>query len=110
MTIRVELPYHLRNLAGVETHEIGIEVEEPISLSRVLDAIEQRYPTLRGTIRDYETRQRRPLLRFFALNEDISYDSLDQLLPEKIVRGEEPLIILGAIAGGSPRLEFEVDE
>ncbi len=97
--VHVALPYHLRTLAKVEG-DVLIEVPGPVTLRTVLDALEARYPTLRGTIRDYETGQRRPFLRFFASAEDISLESLDAELPEAIVSGVEPLLIIGAIAGG----------
>ena len=98
-TIRVILPYHLRNLAHVGT-ELAIEVAEPVTMRRVLDALEAAYPMLRGTIREYETGQRRPFLRFFACEEDWSHEPLDAELPTAIAEGREPLLIIGAIAGG----------
>jgi hypothetical protein len=97
--IRVLLPYHLRNLARVEG-EVTLEVPRPVTLRRVLDALEARYPMLRGTIRDQATRQRRPFLRFFACEEDLSHDSPDAELPEPVTSAKEPLLIIGAIAGG----------
>ena len=97
--IRVEIPPHLRTLAHV-SGEIKLEVEGPATLRSVLDAIEARYPMLRGTIRDHVTQQRRPFLRFFACEEDLSHESPDAPLPEAVTSGFEPLIILGAIAGG----------
>ncbi len=97
--IRVEIPPHLRTLAHV-SGEIKLEVEGPATLRSVLDAIEARYPMLRGTIRDHVTQQRRPFLRFFACEEDLSHESPDAPLPEAVTSGSEPLIILGAIAGG----------
>ena len=97
--IRVILPQHLRTLAHVGA-EVQIEVEGPITLRLVLDALEARYPMLRGTIRDHVTRERRPFLRFFACEEDLSHESPDAPLPEMVVSGKEPLIVLGAIAGG----------
>ena len=99
MTIRVALPYHLRNLAQLK-RDVSLEVDPPVTLRSVLDAIEATYPVLRGTIRDYESGQRRPFLRFFACEEDWSLASLDDPLPDQIAQGREPLIILGAIAGG----------
>lgn len=98
-TIRVELPQHLRTLAGVKG-EIPLEVTEPITLRSVLDALEARYPTLRGTIRDHDTLKRRDFLRFFACEEDISHQLPDTPLPEEVVTAKEPLLIIGAIAGG----------
>lgn len=98
--VRVQLPYHLRNLARVDS-EITLDVPAPITLRSVLDALEARYPVLAGTIRDHDTLKRRPFLRFFACEEDLSHDSLDALLPEAVAQGREPLLIIGAIAGGS---------
>lgn len=98
-SIRVALPFHLRNLAQVGA-EITLDVEPPITLRSVLDALEARYPTLRGTIRDHGTLQRRPFLRFFACQEDLSHDPVDKLLPDAVVEGREPLLVIGAIAGG----------
>lgn len=100
MRIRVELPYHLRTLAAVTGHEVEVEVEDPVTVTRVLDALEEKYPTLRGTIREHVSRVRRPLLRYFAAGTDISYDSPDLELPATVKGGSEPLIVLGAIAGG----------
>jgi hypothetical protein len=97
--VRVTLPYHLRNLAKVEG-DVHFHVPVPITIRSVLDALESRYPTLRGTIRDYETGTRRPFLRFFACAEDWSLESPDRELPAAIAKGEEPLIVLGSIAGG----------
>jgi sulfur-carrier protein len=99
VTIRVRLPQHLRTLAGVE-REVNLEVEGEITQRSVLDALEARYPALRGTIRDHVTRERRPLVRLFACSEDLSHESPDAPLPEAVSKGSEPLIILGAIAGG----------
>lgn len=99
ITIRVKLPYHLRNLAGVGS-EVSIDVAGPITLRSVLDTLESRYPMLRGTIRDHVTQQRRAYLRFFACGTDLSHNSPESLLPEEVVKGKEPLIVLGAIAGG----------
>jgi hypothetical protein len=98
-SVRVILPYHLRNLAHVGT-EVALEVAEPITMRRLLDALEAAYPMLRGTIREYETGQRRPFLRFFACQEDWSNESFDAELPSAVVDGKEPLLIIGAIAGG----------
>lgn len=97
--IRVGLPYHLRTLAQVGG-EVALEVADPVTLRRVLDALEAQYPVLRGTIRDHGTKQRRPFLRFFACHEDLSHNSIDTPLPEAIVTGQEPLLVIGAIAGG----------
>ena len=97
--IRVVLPPHLRTLAHVGS-EVTVEVEGQATLRLVLDELEARYPMLRGTIRDHITLQRRPFLRFFACEQDLSHDSPDAPLPDAIVSGKEPLIVLGAIAGG----------
>ena len=97
--ILVALPYHLRTLAKVDG-DVRLDVCPPITLRAVLDALEARYPMLRGTIREYETGNRRPFLRFFACEEDISLASPDTELPEAIAAGKEPLMIIGAIAGG----------
>jgi molybdopterin synthase sulfur carrier subunit len=97
--IRVILPYHLRNLAQVGA-EVELDVAAPITPRTIVDALEARYPALCGTIRDHVTKQRRPLLRFWACNVDISHDSPDAPLPEEIVTGKEPFFIVGSIAGG----------
>ena len=97
--IRVVLPYHLRTLAGVDG-EVTVEVKGEATVSSVLDALEQRYPMLCGTIRDQVTRKRRPFLRFFACEEDLSHEAPDAPLPDAVATGAEPLLILGAIAGG----------
>jgi hypothetical protein len=97
--IRIVLPYHLRNLARVPG-EVAVAVEGPVTLGAVLDALEAAFPTLSGTIRDHLTRKRRPLVRFYACMEDISNEPPSIVLPEPIARGEEPLLIIGAIAGG----------
>ena len=97
--IRVELPFHLRNLAHVE-REVIIDVKGPVTLRSVLDALEDRYPVLCGTIRDHGTQKRRPFLRFYACEEDWSNESPDKPLPDAVVSGAEPLSIIGAIAGG----------
>jgi len=97
--IRVKLPPHLRTLANL-TGEVQLEVRGPLTLEAILDEIEGRYPMLAGTIRDHNTRQRRPYLRFFACGEDISLEPLSFSLPDEIVNGKEPFIVLGAIAGG----------
>lgn len=98
-TIRVVLPFHLRSLAQVG-NEVKLEVEGPVTQRSVLDALEARYPMLRGTIRDQVTQQRRPFLRFFACEEDLSNESPDGPLPDAVASGKEPLLIIGAIAGG----------
>jgi len=97
--IRVMLPAHLRNLAHVGK-EIQIEVNDPVSQRTVIDAIEAAYPMLRGTIRDATTKKRRPLVRFFACEQDLSHESPDALLPDDVISGKEPYVVLGAIAGG----------
>jgi len=97
--IRVVLPYHLRTLAAVD-REIALEVAGPATLNATLDALEARYPVLHGTLRDPATRQRRALIRFFAAGRDLSHDPPDAPLPDALARGAEPLIIVGAIAGG----------
>ncbi len=97
--VRVALPYHLRNLAGV-TGEVLIEVAPPVTLRALLDALESRHPMLRGTIRDYATGQRRAFLRFFACSEDWSLAAPEEPLPDAVAAGQEPLLIIGAIAGG----------
>jgi len=97
--IRIILPQHLRTLAHVGS-EVELELDGPVTLRSVLDAIETRYPMLRGTIRDQVTQQRRPFLRFFACEEDLSHEPPDAPLPEAVASGKEPFIIIGAIAGG----------
>ncbi len=97
--IRVILPQHLRTLAHVGS-EVTLEVEGSVTQRSVLDALETRYPMLRGTIRDQVTQQRRPFLRFFACEEDLSHESPDAPLPDAVVSGKEPFIVIGAIAGG----------
>lgn len=99
VTIRVELPQHLRTLAHVG-HEVEIQVEGPVTQRSVLDAIEERFPMLRGAIRDHVTKQRRAFLRFFACQEDLTHASPDAILPEAVASGKEPFLIIGAIAGG----------
>ncbi len=98
--IRVILPHHLRTLAQVRD-EVHLEVEGPATQRSVLDALEARYPMLRGTIRDQVTQQRRPFLRFFACEEDLSHEPPDAPLPDAVASGTEPFIVIGAIAGGS---------
>jgi len=97
--IRVVLPYHLRNLARVDG-EVELEVGEPVTLQSVLDALEARYPVLRGTIRDHDTLKRRPFVRFFACKEDMSLEPHETRLPDAVVNGAEPFLIVGAMAGG----------
>jgi len=97
--IRVLLPLHLRTLARIDG-EVQFEVEGPITQRSVLDALEARYPMLRGTIRDHATHQRRPFIRFFAFEQDLSHDPPDAPLPEAVASGTEPFWVVGAIAGG----------
>jgi molybdopterin synthase sulfur carrier subunit len=97
--IRVVLPPHLRTLARIG-HEVQLEVEGPVTQRSVLDALEVRYPVLTGTIRDHVSGERRPFLRFFACEEDLSHESPDAPLPVQVVSGAEPFLIVGAIAGG----------
>jgi sulfur-carrier protein len=97
--IRVVLPHHLRTLARVEG-ETQLEVEDPATLRSVLDALEARYPVLRGAIRDHATLRRRPFIRFFACKEDLSLEPPETRLPEAVVSGAEPFLIVGAMAGG----------
>jgi sulfur-carrier protein len=97
--VRVQIPYHLRNLARVEG-EIALEIPRSVTIRSVLDALEQKYPMLCGTIREHDTLKRRAFLRFFACEEDWSHESPDLELPEAIASGKEPFLIIGAIAGG----------
>jgi sulfur-carrier protein len=97
--IRIVLPTHLRTLAKVDG-EVKLEIEGPVTQRSVLDALEARYPMLCGTIRDHVTQQRRPFLRFFACEEDLSLESPDAALPDAVATGKEPLLIIGAVAGG----------
>jgi sulfur-carrier protein len=97
--IRVSLPYHLRTLIRVDG-EVQLAIEEPVTLGAVLDALEARYPALSGAIRDHLTLRRRPFVRFFACKEDLSHESLETELPAAVVNGTEPLLIIGAMAGG----------
>jgi sulfur-carrier protein len=99
VTIRVILPTHLRNLAHVGS-EVTLEINGPVTQRSVLDALEARYPMLRGAIRDHITQQRRPFLRFFACEEDLSHEPPDAPLPDAVASGKEPFIVIGAIAGG----------
>lgn len=98
--IRVGLPYHLRNLARTPDDEVSIDVAAPVTQRAIIDALEARYPVLRGTIRDYVTDKRRPYLRFFACEQDISHDPPDQILPDDIATGREPFLVIGAMSGG----------
>jgi molybdopterin synthase sulfur carrier subunit len=97
--IRVRLPQHLRNLARAE-REVELDVAAPVTQRSVLDSLEATYPNLRGTIRDRITQQRRPLVRFFACGQDLSHDPPDTPLPDAVVTGNEPFLIIGAMAGG----------
>ena len=97
--IRVILPFHLRNLARVDG-EVELEIAAPVTIRAVVDALEARYPTLRGTIRDHGTLKRRPFLRFFACKEDLSLETPETPLPDAVVSGAEPFLIVGAMAGG----------
>jgi molybdopterin synthase sulfur carrier subunit len=97
--IRVRLPTHLRRLAHAD-RQIELEVEGPPTLGSVLDALEARYPMLRGTLRDHVTKQRRPFIRFFALGQDLSHEAPDAPLPDAVATGAEPLLVVGAMAGG----------
>jgi len=99
MSIRVVLPTHLYRLAGT-ARDVKVQVLGPVTLGAVLDELEASYPMLRGTIRDYASKQRRPFIRFFACGEDLSHDPPENPLPEAVVRGDEPLRIVGAMAGG----------
>ncbi len=97
--IRVELPHHLRTLAGVDK-EVQLQVESPVTQRAILDQLEAAYPMLRGTVRDMVTQERRPFLRFFACGQDLSHDPADTPLPDTIADGTEPFLIVGAMAGG----------
>ena len=97
--IRVVLPHHLRRLAHVGS-EVTLDLAGPVTQASVLDALEARYPMLRGTIRDHVSQQRRPFLRFFACERDLSHDPPDAPLPDAVASGAEPLLVIGAIAGG----------
>ena len=97
--IRVVLPAHLRTLAHVKG-EVSLEVDGPVTVRSILDALEANYPMLRGTVRDHVTQQRRPFVRFFACEEDLSHESPDAPLPEAVATGKEPFLVVGAIAGG----------
>ena len=97
--IRVALPYHLRNLARIDG-DVLLDVAEPVTIRSVLDAVEAKYPMLAGTIREHDTQKRRAFLRFFACGQDLSHDPVDKPLPDEVVQGREPFLIIGAIAGG----------
>ena len=97
--IRVVLPYHLRNLAHVDG-EVELEVAPPVTIAAVLSAIEAHHPELRGTIRDHGTLKRRPFIRFFACKEDLSLEPPETKLPDEVVNGKEPFLVVGAMAGG----------
>jgi len=98
--IRVVLPAHLRILAGAPSSEVTLEVAPPVTLSSALDALEAAYPTLQGTLRDHVTRKRRAFVRFFMCSEDWSHEPADTPLPEAVASGKEPLLVVGAVAGG----------
>ena len=98
--IKVVLPTHLRMLAKIPGSEVQLDVSGPITQASVLEALEERYPALKGTIRDHVTKERRPFIRFFACEEDLSHESPDSALPESIAAGKEPFYVIGAIAGG----------
>jgi hypothetical protein len=97
--IRVVVPYHLKMLANI-SGDVTLDVDGPVTLRSVLDALEARYPMLRGTIRDHETGQRRPMVRFYACEQDLSNEPLDTPLPPAVANGVEPFLVVGAIAGG----------
>lgn len=98
--IKVVLPYHLRNLAREKSGEVEIEIAQPATIAAALDGIEQKYPMLRGTIRDHVSGKRRDFLRYFACGQDLSHEPVNTSLPDKVISGEEPFIVLGSIAGG----------
>ncbi|HAV62828.1 MAG TPA: hypothetical protein DCY13_10735 [Verrucomicrobiales bacterium] len=97
--VRVVLPFHLRNLAQIDG-ELAIEVPPPVTVKSVLDALEARFPVLRGTIRDHGTHKRRAFIRFFACRDDLSLEPPDTQLPNAVVEGREPFLVVGAMAGG----------
>lgn len=97
--IRVVLPFHLRNLARVDG-EVQLEVAAPVTIESVVNALEARFPTLRGTIRDHGTLRRRPFIRYFACKEDLSLEASETILPDEVLNGAEPFLIVGAMAGG----------
>jgi len=98
--IRLVLPTHLRDLAGLDAREVRLTVAEPVTPESVLDALEENHPTLRGTIRDHDTKRRRAFVRFFACEQDLSHERMDTPLPEPVVTGSEPFLVVGAMAGG----------
>lgn len=98
--VRVVLPYHLRILANLTEAEVQVDVPVPVTICSILDALEARYPMLRGTIRDHGTLERRPMIRYFACQDDFSLEPADTPLPEAVASGKEPFWIVGAIAGG----------
>ena len=98
--IRVHLPAHLRTLARIKQSEVQVEVQGPVTQRSILDALEQQYPMLQGTIRDHVTKERRAFVRFFACEQDYSHESPDTPLPDAVAQGVEPFLIIGAIAGG----------
>ena len=98
--MRVLLPFHLRKLAQIEGDGVDLDVPAPVTVAAVLDALEAQYPMLRGTMRDHGTLKRRPFIRFFACKEDLSLEPATTPLPEAVVKGEEPFLIIGAMAGG----------
>ncbi len=98
--IRVKIPLHLRRLAGVDSAEVQVEVEEPVTQKSVIDALEAKFPPLQGAIRDRDTGRRRSLVRLYACGEDLSHEEPDTPLPVSVVNGDEPYLIVGAIAGG----------
>lgn len=98
--IRVELPYHLRVLASIAAADVALEVPPPVTQRTLLDALEARFPMLRGAVRDHQTQLRRPLVRFYACQRDLSLDPPDTPLPEAVVRGDEPFMIIGSVSGG----------
>jgi molybdopterin synthase sulfur carrier subunit len=98
--IRGHLPAHLRTLAKTSSREVELAVAAPVTLAAVVDALEDGYPALRGTIRDQTTRRRRPFIRFFAGEEDLSQESMDAPLPDAVISGSEPLMVVGAMSGG----------
>jgi hypothetical protein len=97
--IRVEIPYHLRVLADI-TGEVQLDVDPPVTIGAVLDALESRYPMLRGTVRDHVTHERRAFLRYYACEQDFTLEPLDSPLPEPVALGAKPLVVIAAIAGG----------
>ena len=97
--IRIVLPTHLKTLANVEA-EVELDVPSPVTQEGILDALEARYPVLRGTIRDHVTRERRPFIRFFACQQDLTHQRSNAPLPDPVTRGEEPFLVIGAVAGG----------